>query len=310
MDVSNELGFVGNPLTTIPIMGGARRKILRRNIPRRSKRNFGIIVAIIVVLVLLVIAIIVIYKYNTKPEDDPDSSPALTATFSDWSGWSGCLPACGSGTQTRTRTCTGPNTTICNAVPPALLTSTQSCNNGACVTPPTYSDWTTCSTHGMADCTQTRTCTANCVGNMELSRPCNASLCLATTATATTTSTPTTDPTVSTTSTVQPITIENLINKIWKAPNQCSGEGCTHYRFTQINGASYQVATSYNKGFTSITSRVYYDVGPYSGGVKFYNTNGVDKINIYRDVNDNYKVKMTQKSGTNNYLTTILIEPA
>src|SRR3989304_4813889 len=191
MNVSGEMGYIGTPY-----LGGVRRRIPR--MPKK-KKSIIIIIAIIVVLVLFITAIIIIYIYTTKTEEEgkggdgtsPPGNGTPTATFSAWSDWVRCSKDCGGGTQSRNRTCTGPNTTICNAVPPALLTSTQSCNNGACVTPPSYSDWTTCSTHGMADCTQTRTCTANCVGNMELSRPCNASLCLATTATATTTSTPT-----------------------------------------------------------------------------------------------------------------------
>ena len=30
-------------------------------------------------------------------------------TFTEWSEWSGCSTSCGQGTQTRTRTCLGPN---------------------------------------------------------------------------------------------------------------------------------------------------------------------------------------------------------
>jgi len=135
------------------------------HMPKKNK-SIVIIIAIIVVFVLFIIAIVVIY--NKNPEE-------VNATFSDWSNWSGCSKPCGGGIQTRTRTCAGPNPTICNAVSPALLTDTQSCNTVACQ--PIFGDWGSCS-KPCGGGTQTRKCW-NCVGvpTSDISRPCNTMAC-------------------------------------------------------------------------------------------------------------------------------------
>ena len=57
-----------------------------------------------------------------------NSTLNFLSVFSSWSEWSSCSPTCGSGQQTRTRTCDQ----NCDGVQNDDLEETQSCNNGDC----------------------------------------------------------------------------------------------------------------------------------------------------------------------------------
>ena len=57
-----------------------------------------------------------------------DSTFNFFSVFSLWSEWSSCSVTCGSGEQTRTRTCDE----NCDGVQNDDLSETQSCNNGDC----------------------------------------------------------------------------------------------------------------------------------------------------------------------------------
>ena len=52
----------------------------------------------------------------------------MALVLSTWSGWTTCSVTCGSGKQTRTRTCHQ----NCNHVPNGDLTQTQNCEERGC----------------------------------------------------------------------------------------------------------------------------------------------------------------------------------
>ena len=78
----------------------------------------------------------------------------------EWSDWSACSVTCGTGIQTRIRTCENG----CSSVTVFELTDTQACDFGPCAPIFTeWSDWSTCSVIcGTGIHTRTRTCEKHC----------------------------------------------------------------------------------------------------------------------------------------------------
>lgn len=127
-------------------------------------------------------------------------TPTIVPINGDWStysAWSTCSAVCGSGIQTRNRTCTSPAPSNGGAQCTGLATETQTCNVQACVVTPTpingdwsaYGNWSTCSSScGGGTQTRTRTCTnpspanggSTCSGLTIETQACNTQTCAAT----------------------------------------------------------------------------------------------------------------------------------
>ncbi|XP_063690486.1 uncharacterized protein LOC134823063 [Bolinopsis microptera] len=103
--------------------------------------------------------------------------------------WSDCSQECGTGTQTRTRTCTNPAPTHGGADCPGDSTETKSCNTQDCPVNGgwnIYEEWSDCSQEcGTGTQTRTRTCTnpapahggADCPGESTETKSCNTQDC-------------------------------------------------------------------------------------------------------------------------------------
>ncbi|KAI8490945.1 hypothetical protein Bbelb_313640 [Branchiostoma belcheri] len=109
--------------------------------------------------------------------------------WSSWSGWSGCSVTCGSGSQSRSRTCTNPAPAYGGANCAGPAQETQQCNAGSCPVNggwSSWSGWSGCSvTCGSGSQSRSRTCTnpapayggANCAGPAQETQQCNAGSC-------------------------------------------------------------------------------------------------------------------------------------
>ena len=130
-------------------------------------------------------------KHDRKHEFSAESAYRIflfLLVFSLWSEWSSCSMSCGSGQQTRTRSCD-------QGCSNDDLLETQSCNDVACpgkVTCETstwqlihrlvfsiWSDWSDCSVScGSGDQTRTRTCDQGCSNDDLLeTQSCNDAAC-------------------------------------------------------------------------------------------------------------------------------------
>ena len=93
-----------------------------------------------------------------------------TGTWSAWTQWSSCSVTCGSGSQTRTRTCQGGNCA-------GRSSETRVCNTyRQCPRWSLWSSWSVCSvTCGIGSQERTRTCQGgnSCVGSTRDTRICN-----------------------------------------------------------------------------------------------------------------------------------------
>ncbi|XP_019632279.1 PREDICTED: coadhesin-like, partial [Branchiostoma belcheri] len=109
--------------------------------------------------------------------------------WSSWGGWSSCSVTCGSGSQSRSRTCTNPAPAFGGANCAGQSRETRQCNAGSCPVNGGWSSWggwSSCSvTCGSGSQSRSRTCTnpapayggANCVGQSRETRQCNAGFC-------------------------------------------------------------------------------------------------------------------------------------
>ncbi|XP_078342697.1 uncharacterized protein LOC144628471 isoform X5 [Oculina patagonica] len=109
--------------------------------------------------------------------------------WSNWGAWGSCTLTCGSGTQTRTRTCTNPPPAIGGADCQGNSSQSQSCNTNGCPVNGGWSNWGvwgSCSlTCGGGIQTRMRTCTnppptssgVDCQGNSSQSQSCNTNEC-------------------------------------------------------------------------------------------------------------------------------------
>ncbi|KAL5248186.1 hypothetical protein ACHWQZ_G017384 [Mnemiopsis leidyi] len=109
--------------------------------------------------------------------------------WSDYGVWSECSADCGTGTKSRTRTCTNPAPANGGADCVGEATETQNCNTQPCPVDGGWSDngnWSECSAEcGRGTKTRTRTCTnpapanggADCVGEATETQNCNTQPC-------------------------------------------------------------------------------------------------------------------------------------
>ncbi|KAL5251920.1 hypothetical protein ACHWQZ_G014901 [Mnemiopsis leidyi] len=109
--------------------------------------------------------------------------------WSGYGGWTECTEKCGTGTQTRTRTCTNPAPLYGGADCTGTAEETQNCNTHHCPIDGGWSDndeWTECTEKcGTGTQTRTRTCTnpaplyggADCTGTAEQTQECNTHHC-------------------------------------------------------------------------------------------------------------------------------------
>ncbi|KAL5248468.1 hypothetical protein ACHWQZ_G017606 [Mnemiopsis leidyi] len=109
--------------------------------------------------------------------------------WSSYGTWSECTETCGTGTQTRTRTCTNPAPQYGGADCTETAEETQECNTNPCPIDggwSSYGDWSGCSqTCGTGTQTRTRTCTnpapqyggADCTGTAGETLNCNTHHC-------------------------------------------------------------------------------------------------------------------------------------
>ena len=132
-------------------------------------------------LALVTLKLIVLHQVQFIPHQYSLNGANLRifcSVFLTWSDWSSCSVTCGSGDQTRSRTCDQ----NCASVSSGDLVESQSCNDAGCPAFSTWSDWYSCSvTCGYGDQTRSRTCDQNCASvssdDLVESQSCNEADC-------------------------------------------------------------------------------------------------------------------------------------
>nr|CAB3250296.1 A disintegrin and metalloproteinase with thrombospondin motifs gon-1 [Phallusia mammillata] len=99
-------------------------------------------------------------------------------TWSSWRDWGSCSVTCGSGSQTRTRTCSAGSGPSC----PGSSSDRKTCTRSACPTLSNWSRWSSCSvTCGSGQQERTRSCSSgresDCSGSKRNTRPCTLTAC-------------------------------------------------------------------------------------------------------------------------------------
>ncbi|XP_063690949.1 coadhesin-like [Bolinopsis microptera] len=126
---------------------------------------------------------------NTETQDCNTQSCPVDGGWSDYEEWSDCSKECGTGSQSRTRTCTNPAPAHGGTECVGENTETQDCNTQSCPVDGGWSDyeeWSDCSKEcGTGSQSRTRTCTnpapahggTECVGENTETQYCNTESC-------------------------------------------------------------------------------------------------------------------------------------
>ncbi|XP_060592883.1 coadhesin-like [Ruditapes philippinarum] len=76
------------------------------------------------------------YRCKCVSPNVVQNGKCVEATWSNWSNWESCSLTCGSGTRTRTRTCSVANSCT------GIATESESCSNGVCPVDGIWGNWT------------------------------------------------------------------------------------------------------------------------------------------------------------------------
>ncbi|KAK3095774.1 hypothetical protein FSP39_018901, partial [Pinctada imbricata] len=129
---------------------------------------------------------------NTEETDNtcsPNGNCQVDGNWSVWTAWGSCTATCGTGTQTKTRTCTDPSANNGGAACSGDSSASQDCNTQGCPVDGAWTPWTSFSSCnyicGAGTSNRTRTCTnptpayggATCLGDDYETQACTG-LCM------------------------------------------------------------------------------------------------------------------------------------